>query len=195
MISYSYTPRGGWRNAPAGRRKKGMVTMFRPMRRAAQALPEEECLAILARGEDGVLAVVGDEGYPYAVPLNYVYREGKIYLHCAKEGHKIDAIRREPKVSFCVVDAREVVPEAYSTAYRSVIVFGRARVIDDPDELTGLLDDLAVRFVADGPEARAAYIQRYLAHVAMIEISVLHMTGKEGSLLHKKRLADTHQAL
>ncbi len=161
--------------------------MPRPMRRAAQALSEEECEAVLRRGSDGVLAVAGDEGWPYAVPVNYLWQDGAIYLHGAREGHKMDAIRKEPRVSFCVVDARDVMPEEYSTAYRSVIVFGRARIIEEAEELAPLLDKLAARFTNDGPDARMTYIQRYIRQTAMIEITPEHITGKEGNLLRKAR--------
>ena len=85
--------------------------MFRAMRRKRQQLSREEAEAILERGTSGVLAVAGDNGYPYAVPLSYVYQDGKLWFHCAKSGHKLDAVRREEKASFCVIDQDLVVPE------------------------------------------------------------------------------------
>ena len=96
--------------------------MFREMRRKRQALSPGDCAAVLCRGTSGVLAVAGDGGYPYAVPLSYGYDGEKLYFHCAKAGHKLDAIRRSPKVSFCVIDQDRVVPEEYTTYFRSVIV-------------------------------------------------------------------------
>ena len=108
--------------------------MFREMRRKKQALPIEECEAVLRRGTSGVLAVLGDGGYPYTVPLSYVYDGEKIFFHCAKTGHKLDAILRESKVSFCVLDVDQVVPAEYTTYYRSVVAFGRARVLEDVSE-------------------------------------------------------------
>lgn len=161
--------------------------MFRPMRLGAQALTNEECEAVLRRGRAGVLAVLGDEGYPYAVPVNYVYAEGKLFLHGAKEGHKMDALRRCDRASFCVVDEDTVVPEAYTTSYRSVILFGRARTIEDREELVRRLDGFAAHFVKDGPKARRAYIDRYLDAVAMVEITPEHMTGKEDEMRRRKR--------
>ena len=77
--------------------------MFRPMRRIRQQLSQAECDAILQKCSSGVLAVAGDDGYPYTVPMSYLYQDGRLYFHCAKSGHKLDAVRREPKVSFCVV--------------------------------------------------------------------------------------------
>ena len=85
--------------------------MFREMRRKKQRLSAEACEAILAEGTSGVLAVDGDGGYPYAVPLSYVYQDGKLFFHCAKSGHKLDAVRRNPRASFCVIGQDRVVPE------------------------------------------------------------------------------------
>ena len=99
--------------------------MFRPMRRGKQLLPPEESIQILEQGTSGVLAVAGDAGYPYAVPLSYVYTDGKLYFHCAKSGHKLDAIRRNSKTSFCVIGQDAVVPLEYTTYFRSVIAFGQ----------------------------------------------------------------------
>ena len=157
------------------------------MRRKAQQMSEADCLAVLARAQEGVLSVQGDDGYPYGVPVNFLYADGRIILHCAREGHKMDALRRSDKVSFCVVDERTVVPSEYSTAYRSVILFGRARVVEEAEAMIPLLDALAARFVPDGPDARRACIDKYLRGVAVVEIAVEHMTGKEGRLLMQKR--------
>lgn len=161
--------------------------MFHPMRRAAQALSEDECWAVLARNAEGVLAVSGDDGYPYAVPLNYFTAEGKIIFHCAKEGHKIDAIRRSDKVSFAVIDERRIVPEEYSTAYRSVIAFGRARILTDKEEIIRALDALAARFTEALPEDRMKTVMAGLSGAAVIVIDVEHITGKEGRLLANAR--------
>lgn len=97
--------------------------MFREMRRKRQLLPTEESVAILERMTNGTLALHGDDGYPYAVPVSYVYADGKIYFHSAMQGHKVDAILRNDKVSFCVVEQDEVKPAEFTTYFRSVIVF------------------------------------------------------------------------
>ena len=89
---------------------RGAISMFRPMRRFKQALSPEECRAVLERGTSGVLALTGDGGWPYAVPLSYVYADGKLYFHSAKSGHKVDAIRSCPRASFCVIDQDHIVP-------------------------------------------------------------------------------------
>ena len=154
--------------------------MFREMRRKKQALPIEECAAVLRRGSSGVLAVLGDGGYPYAVPLSYVYDGKKIYFHCAKTGHKLDAIRRESKVSFCVIDLDQVLPEKYTTCYRSVIAFGRARILEDEAEKRLALEKLAAKYSPEQTEGRRLEIEKELDAVCMVEIQIEHLTGKEG---------------
>lgn len=99
--------------------------MFREMRRKRQLLSEKESIDVLARGTAGVLALLGDDDYPYAVPISYVYNDSKLYFHGAKTGHKIDAIKECSKASFCVIDQDNIVPEEYTTYFRSVIAFGK----------------------------------------------------------------------
>lgn len=108
--------------------------MFRKTRRFKQLLSIEETVAVLNKGTSGVLAVIGDDGYPYTVPLSYVYCDSKIYFHSANRGHKIDAINQNSKVSFCVIDKDEVIQEEYTTYFRSAIAFGKARIIEDDTE-------------------------------------------------------------
>lgn len=153
--------------------------MFREMRRKKQLLSQEAAAAVLERGSAGVLAVNGDEGYPYAVPLSYVYGGNKIYFHCALMGHKLDAIRRSDKVSFCVIDKDTVVPEKYTTYFRSVIVFGRARVLEDEGEKRAALEALAARYTPDDEPGRLREIDKSFKQVCMVELSIEHMTGKE----------------
>ena len=107
--------------------------MFREMRRNRQMLSEEECVAILERGSAGVLSLQGDDGYPYGVPISYVYHKGKLYFHSAAQGHKIDAVKNSPRASFCVIADDLVVPETYTTLFRSVVVFGQIQVIEDEE--------------------------------------------------------------
>ena len=127
--------------------------MFRDMRRKNQLLPQEEAEAILRQGTSGVLSLLGDGGYPYGVPLSYVYHNGKLYFHCAKAGHKLDAIRREGKCSFCVIGQDQVVAEKYTTLFRSVIAFGQVRVLEDDGEKRAALEALGERFNPGQPES------------------------------------------
>lgn len=155
--------------------------MFREMRRKRQELEERDCIEILKKGQTGVLAVAGNDGYPYAVPLNYVYdeREKKIFFHSARSGHKLDAIRENEKVSFCVIGKDQLVPEEYTTYFSSVIVFGRARVLSDDSQKRRTLRLLADKYVGDPLEKVDAEIDRFYDTVIMVEISVEHMTGKQ----------------
>ena len=164
--------------------------MFRDMRRKDQVLSREECLAVLERGTSGVLAVHGDDGYPYAVPLSYAYEDGKLWFHCARQGHKLDAILRDPKVSFCVVDRDQVVPLEYTTYFRSVVLFGKARVLEDPTEIHAALEKLALRYAPEDSEAhREAILEKELPAVVMVEITVEHLSGKEAIELVRSRHA------
>ena len=165
-----------------------MNTDFRPMRRKNQLLPEAECLAILNRATSGVLALSGDHGYPYAVPLSYVYTDGKLYFHGAKQGHKLDAVRRESKASFCVIDQDKVVPEKYATDYRSVIVFGRITVLEDPAEMRSAAEKLGLRYAPDNPrEMLDREIDTEWPALCVFEMTVEHMTGKESKALALQR--------
>lgn len=157
--------------------------MFRKMRRAAQELSAAECMEIIENGTDGVLSVLGDDNYPYGVPLNYYYEDGKIYFHCAKTGHKLDAIKKLDKVSFCMVDRHRVLPESYATEYTSVIVFGRARVMEDPAELMKMVQRLSLKFCPGDEKGVAAEAKKDLPALAMIEVTVEHMTGKKAKCL------------
>lgn len=158
--------------------------MFREMRRNRQAMPEAEILEILRRGTSGVLALSGDGGYPYAVPISYVYADSRLYFHGAKTGHKIDAIRGCDKASFCVIAADDVVPEAYTTYYRSVIVFGRIRILEDEAQIRDAVTRLALKYhPADSQAHREEMIQREWAPLCMMEMTVEHMTGKKAKEL------------
>lgn len=163
--------------------------MFREMRRKNQALPGAVCADILRRGTAGVLAVAGDDGYPYAVPLSYVYAGGRIYFHSAKTGHKLDAIVRCDKVSFCVIDQDDVVPSEYTTYFRSVIAFGRARMLEDEAEKRVALEKLAARYSPDHNQGRMEEIEKSIKQVCMVELAIEHMTGKEAIELVRQRIS------
>ena len=152
---------------------------MREMRRFKQALTPDECDAVLERNTAGVLAVLGDEGYPYAVPMSYVYSDGKVYFHWATAGHKLDAVRAEPRASFCVVDRDQVVPEKYTTYYRSVIVFGSARVVDDPAEKRRAIDALCAKYRPGFEAERAAEIDGSWDRFLMVALTPERITGKQ----------------
>ena len=161
--------------------------MFRAMRRKRQELTKDETIQIIERATSGVLAVLGDDGYPYSVPLSHFYRDGKLYFHCATEGHKLDAIKRCEKVSFCVIEKDEVVPEKYTTYFRSVIAFGKIRILTDEQEKYNAIDALAQRFNPGDAEGRAKEIADSMGRMCVLEMTIEHMTGKEARELMERR--------
>ena len=161
--------------------------MFRGMRRKGQLLPEDETIAMLRTGTSGVLAVQGDDDYPYAVPLSFAYDDGKIFFHCAKTGHKIDGLERNAKVSFCVIAADDVQQSSFTTHFRSAIAFGRARVLTDDDERRHGLRCLARKYSPDYLEAADNEIEHELKRTCVVEIAVEHMTGKAALEIVKGR--------
>lgn len=162
--------------------------MFREMRRKKQALSQEECASVLFRGTSGVLALSGDDGYPYAVPISYVFDGKRLYFHSAKSGHKLDAVRHNPKASFCVIDKDQVVPEAYTSYFRSVIVFGTIRIVEDEQEKYRAIEKLAVKYAPDDTaENRREAIAREWTPLCMLEMTIDHLTGKEAVELKRKR--------
>lgn len=152
--------------------------MFRPMRRKNQELTFEDNIEILKKGKTGILAVLGDNEYPYTVPLNYFYVDNKIYFHCAKSGHKIDAIRKNTKVSFCVIDKDDIVPEKYGTDYKSVIAFGRARIMEI-DEMMPFIRMFTKKYCPFDKETIQKTIDKEFKLLCMVEINIEHITGKQ----------------
>jgi nitroimidazol reductase NimA-like FMN-containing flavoprotein (pyridoxamine 5'-phosphate oxidase superfamily) len=153
--------------------------MFRKIRRNRQVMSSEETETVLKNRTAGVLAVAGDDGYPYAVPLSYVYTNNRIYFHCALEGHKLDAIRRNDKVSFCVIDLDEIHPEELTTYFRSVIVFGRARVAADDGVKRLALEALAEKYSPGRTSESEKSIQQSWDKTCVIELEIDHVSGKK----------------
>lgn len=154
--------------------------MFPEMRRFKQQLSDQESLSILQRGTSGVLALAGEDGWPYAVPLSYVYQEGALWFHCATVGHKLDAIAQNDKVSFCVIDQDEVIPEKLTSAYRSVIVFGRVRVVEDETEKRQAARWLGEKYDPTDRSGMDREIDGALSRMAVLRLDVERMTGKRG---------------
>jgi nitroimidazol reductase NimA-like FMN-containing flavoprotein (pyridoxamine 5'-phosphate oxidase superfamily) len=161
--------------------------MFREMRRKEQLLSETETIGILQSCTSGVLAVQGDDDYPYAVPLSYVYQDEKIFFHCAKAGHKLDGIRKNTKVSFCVIKTDDVQQETYTTHYRSVIVFGRARILTDDREKRAALECLVQKYSPDYIAGGQSEIDKGWNKVCVVEIQAEHITGKAAIEIIKER--------
>lgn len=153
------------------------------MRRIRQALDAGQCEAVLRRATSGVLSLHGDGGYPYGVPLSYVYADGHLYFHSALRGHKIDAVGRNDKASFTVIDLDEVHPDRYTTFFRSVVCFGRVHVVSDAAEKQRLATLLGQRYNPGDDEGLAQEMAHAGAAMLMLDFTIDHMSGKQAKEL------------
>ena len=147
------------------------------MRRKDKAMQDGAIIGLLQNGEYGVLSTVDGNEQPYGVPLNYVLMNNCIYFHCALEGHKLDNLAANRKVSFCVVGRTKVLPAEFSTEFESVIVFGRASVIEGEERyqaLNALIEKYSPEFVSEG----SAYIEKFDSQTNLVRLEIQHMTGK-----------------
>ncbi|MBR2109459.1 MAG: pyridoxamine 5'-phosphate oxidase family protein [Ruminococcus sp.] len=153
--------------------------MFREMRRFKQQLSDEKCIQILKEQPRGVLSMMGDNGYPYGIPLDHWYSEkdNVLYFHCAKVGHKLDAISACDKVSYCVMDEGYRKEGEWALNINSVVVFGRISIVADEDKKREICINLSRKFTDD-----KEYIQKELdsafSRVCCLGLTIEHMTGK-----------------
>ncbi len=152
--------------------------MFREMRRPKQELSKEEAIEVLKSCQTGVLAVAGENGYPYTVPMNYVYQDNRIIFHCAVEGYKLDSIKRDDRVSFCVIDQAEIIPEKFATRYRSVVVFGRMKIVEDDLQRRRGLEAINAKYSPGLETEGNREIDRSWKRVILVDLKIEHMTGK-----------------
>ena len=150
--------------------------MYPKMRRFKQQLTNEECEKILREEPRGVLSMHGEDGYPYGIPIDFIFDEGKIYFHGAKTGHKIDALRADPRVSFCVYDEGYLKEGKQGLNIKSVIVFGRIRFIEDPEVTIDKSRKIGLKY--DPPEMVEDDVKRNAKIVQILELSIDHITGK-----------------
>ncbi|WP_434578494.1 pyridoxamine 5'-phosphate oxidase family protein [Thermoanaerobacterium thermosaccharolyticum] len=151
--------------------------MFRELRRQDRKMDNNEIIEVLKKCQYGVLSTVGIDGYAYGVPLSYVYLNNSIYFHCATVGHKLDNIRNNDKVSFCIVGGIDPVPEKFTTKYKSVILFGKASEVNDDEKysaLMAILEKYAGQYMDKGKE----YIKNAGEKVKVIKISIDYIEGK-----------------
>ena len=154
------------------------MTAFRDIRRSDRALSEDRAREILARAEHGVLATLGADGWPYAVPVNHVLSGDVLYIHSAVEGHKLDNLAHEERVSYCAVAGATVLPAELSTLYESAVVFGRAALVTDPAEKRRALELLAVRFCGWLSPGAEEAIATSASRTAVVRIRLERITGK-----------------
>lgn len=151
--------------------------MFRAMRRHAQQLERSECDRILLHQSRGVLSVLGDEGYPYGMPLNYVYDDESLLFHCARQGHKLDALDSCDKASFCVLDDGVQNEGEWWLCFKSVIAFGRVSRVTDKEEIRHALHLLADKYFPQDYDTESD-IARNLGQVVILRLSIEHLSGK-----------------
>lgn len=155
--------------------------MFREMRSKTNMLTNEEVENILKTSPNGTLALYGENGYPYSVPVNFVYSDGKIYFHGAAEGYKLDCMKKDPHVSFSVIGKDDIAKENFTTLFSSVIAFGTIRVIDTMEEKIPVLEAMVGKYSAEFMESGKELIRKGCGSVAY-ELTIDHMTGKKGML-------------
>lgn len=157
------------------------------MRRFKQELPYDECLHILQKNHSETLALCDKESYPYALPLSYVYDENCIYFHSAKEGHKIDILQKNPKVSFCIIDQDVIQPLEYTTYFKSVIVFGNIEILEDNESKIEPLKKLGSKYAPNNTEeALEKEIQTGINNLVILKMNIVKITGKQAVELIKK---------
>lgn len=153
--------------------------MFRELQRKDKQISTEECIKVLAQETRGVLSVLGDDDYPYGMPMNHWYNEedGKIYFHCGKSGHRLNSLKKSDKVSFCVYDKGYHEEGEWALKVKSVIVFGRIEVIDDMDKIADVARKLSYKFTQD-----EAYIQheidKYAVATLLLQLTPENICGK-----------------
>lgn len=150
---------------------------FRLLRRIKQQISDEECIGILEKAPRGILAVLGDGGYPYTVPLDFLYEDGHLYFHCAREGHKLDAIRRCDKVSFCVLSDGEKEPNSWWYHFESIVCFGRIGIVDDASRANALLRRLGAKYFPQGYDMEGDMLKN-APHAFVLGMRIEHMSGK-----------------
>ena len=153
--------------------------MFREMRRSPQALSREEMIDLLKTETRGVMSVHGDDGYPYGVPINHFYNDedGKLYFHGAKFGHRVDAVKSDPKVSYCVYGGEYKDEGDWAYRVKSVIVFGRAELIEDAAEIERISRLLCEKFPCS-QEYVEKEIEKDTKNTLLIAIKIEDMNGK-----------------
>lgn len=151
--------------------------MFREMRKKEREIKIDETNEILINNSYGVLSTICENGYPYGVPISYVYINDSVYFHCATEGQKLDNIDNNNKVSFCIVGETCVLPDKFSTKYESVIIFGKANEVFDDEKNTVLLEILN-KYSPEYIEKGRVYIEKASERTKVYKINIDNITGK-----------------
>lgn len=153
--------------------------MFRELTRKNKQLSSEDCIAVLKSETRGVLSVLGDGGYPYGMPMNHFFNEedGKIYFHCGKNGHRLDSLKRDNRVSFCVYDSGFRNDGDWALNVKSVIVFGRIELTDDMEKIADIATKLSYKFTRDDEYIKKE-IELYSHETLLLQLTPEHICGK-----------------
>ena len=152
--------------------------MFKEIKLKDRVVTEEKAIEIIAKGSYGVLSTIGEDGYPYGVPLNYTFFDNCICFHCANEGHKLENIDFNNKVSFCVVTKSDVLSNEFDTDYESAIAFGKASVVTDDAPKKDILLSVLKKYSADYLKAGSSYMKKYWDETRVVKIKIEHLSGK-----------------
>ena len=152
--------------------------MNRDMQKKDRHVSKERAERMLLESAEGTLSMSGDDGYPYGLPMNYVYVNGAIYIHTADSGYKIDALRSNPKVCFSVIAHSQIAPELFTTRYESVVATGDAVFIEDETEKKQVMEAFVKRFSPGLEEGGMKFIKAALHRTAIIKINIREMKGK-----------------
>jgi len=153
--------------------------IFRELSRKNRTIPLEEALDLLRNETRGVLSVIGDGGYPYGMPMNHFYceQDGNIYFHCGKRGHRLDSLRKEDRVSFCVFDRGYRNEGEWAYNVKSVVIFGKIEIIDDIEAVARITSELSKKFTDDEEYVREE-IKRSGAATLLLKLTPEHISGK-----------------
>ncbi len=153
--------------------------MFRDLTRIKNKLSDEACIRILTTEKRGVLSVNGDGGYPYAMPMNHYYNpdDGAIYFHCGKTGHRLDSLKKDSRVSFCVYDGGFRKDGEWALNIGSVIVFGKVEIIDEPSVIADISEKLSLKFTDDAEYIRNE-IKNFAANTLILRLNPENICGK-----------------
>ncbi|MDE6952412.1 MAG: pyridoxamine 5'-phosphate oxidase family protein [Erysipelotrichales bacterium] len=160
---------------------------MKKMRRFKQQLSQEKNIEILKRNTSGVLSLLDNEGYTYALPISYVYHNNHLYFHCAKTGHKIEAIQYHNKVSFCVIDKDQIVSDEYTTYFRSVIAFGTISIIENHQTKKEALKYLIEKYCINDTKNYLENLDNHITGLHMLDLNIDKISGKEAIELVKEK--------
>ena len=151
--------------------------MFRELRKKKRELSKEDTIKVLKEGREGVLSTISENGYPYGIAINYVYHNNCIYFHCANKGHKLDNISQNNKVSFFVNSNITIIPQDFTTHYKSAVVFGRTFITTD-DEKRDAIIAIGEKYSHPHMEEGLKYIDKAINTLTIVKIEIDHLTGK-----------------